>query len=79
MYTHAVGQAPIKDNSGAPRIALHSSSLRLIHPITQKELAFESLLPRDLASFCVLSPGTNSAERIAAFVAAVPFIAAACA
>jgi 23S rRNA pseudouridine1911/1915/1917 synthase len=49
MYTHALGQPPRKDDSGAPRIALHSSSLSLIHPITQKQLQFESPLPRDLA------------------------------
>ncbi|HEX4793054.1 MAG TPA: RluA family pseudouridine synthase [Humisphaera sp.] len=51
MYTHAIGQPPQKDDSGAPRIALHSSSLSLIHPITQKQLEFESPLPRDLSNW----------------------------
>jgi len=51
MYTHAMGQPPEKDQSGAPRIALHSSQLSLVHPITKAQLQFESPLPRDLGNW----------------------------
>lgn len=38
-----------KDESGAPRHALHSDSLQLTHPITGEELSFKMQLPKDLS------------------------------
>jgi 23S rRNA pseudouridine1911/1915/1917 synthase len=43
-----VGADPIKDESGAPRQALHAHRLHLVHPITGKPHTFESKFPRDL-------------------------------
>ncbi len=43
------GDAPVTDPGNAPRQALHSAEMRLIHPITMKPLSFRSELPDDLA------------------------------
>jgi 23S rRNA pseudouridine1911/1915/1917 synthase len=48
VYTHQPGEEPRPDNSGAPRIALHSTSLRFTHPMTQQALRFASPLAADL-------------------------------
>lgn len=48
LYTHALGDAPKPDQSGAPRAALHSCELHVAHPITDKPLHFASPLPQDL-------------------------------
>lgn len=54
-YIHpAPGSAteyPPPGNESLSRQALHSARLRFSHPMTGKELAFESPLPRDLAGF----------------------------
>jgi len=47
-YTHAPGQPPLPDTSGAPRQALHSAVLAFIHPITAEPLRFRAPLPPDL-------------------------------
>lgn len=47
-YTHAIGQPPLRDESGAPRHALHSHKLSFEHPLTAKKLSFEMEWPRDL-------------------------------
>ena len=41
----------VRDESGAPRQALHSAELAFTHPIGGKELAFTSPMPRDLAGW----------------------------
>jgi 23S rRNA pseudouridine1911/1915/1917 synthase len=48
VYTHALGQPPREDTSGAPRQALHAAELALIHPITGEPLRFRMPLPADL-------------------------------
>jgi 23S rRNA pseudouridine1911/1915/1917 synthase len=48
-YTKPLGGKPVRDDSDAPRHALHSATLALAHPIGGKPLKFESTWPRDLA------------------------------
>ena len=48
LYTHVLGAAPMEDVSGAPRSALHSCELHVVHPVTGKPLHFASPLPQDL-------------------------------
>jgi 23S rRNA pseudouridine1911/1915/1917 synthase len=48
LYTHAIGQPPQEDTSGAPRQALHAAELAFIHPITKQPLRFRMPLPKDL-------------------------------
>jgi 23S rRNA pseudouridine1911/1915/1917 synthase len=50
-YTHALGQSPQTDPSGAPRQALHAAVLGFLHPITGEKLQFRSPLPRDLTQW----------------------------
>lgn len=47
-YTHQPGDKPQRDSSAAPRQALHAAVLGLVHPLTGKQLAFRTKLPRDL-------------------------------
>jgi 23S rRNA pseudouridine1911/1915/1917 synthase len=49
IYTHRIGCAPQPDASGAPRQALHSSQVRLVHPFTGAVLEYAIPLPADLA------------------------------
>lgn len=52
LYTRpAAGAAEVPDPSGAPRQALHSTTLAFTHPITKRELSFTSPLPKDLAGW----------------------------
>ncbi len=51
VYTHAPGQPPQEDTSGAPRHVLHSAEIRFIHPITGQELHFRSGFPQELAAW----------------------------
>src|SRR5207302_11446034 len=53
VYTHAVGQSPQIDISGAPRQALHAADLSFIHPVTSQPLRFRMPLPRDLKEWLV--------------------------
>lgn len=50
-YRGPLGQKPIVDRSGAPRLALHAAELGFEHPLTGEPLLFETRLPRDLANF----------------------------
>ena len=47
-YTHAVGEKPRTDASGAPRQALHAAEIAFLHPITSQPLRFRMPLPADL-------------------------------
>ena len=47
-YTHALGEKPHSDASGAPRQALHAAVLGFVHPVTGEQIAFRTKLPRDL-------------------------------
>ncbi|HEX8911540.1 MAG TPA: RluA family pseudouridine synthase [Humisphaera sp.] len=47
----AAGAPAVKDESGAPRQALHSAECRFVHPITGQELAFSSPMAKDLAQW----------------------------
>lgn len=52
LYTRPrAGAEPIIDESAAPRQALHSASLRFTHPISGKELSFDSPLPKDVSEW----------------------------
>jgi len=52
VYVRPVhGTAPQKDNSGAPRQALHSTKLEFEHPITKRAMRFESGFPVDLSKW----------------------------
>lgn len=51
VYTHAVGQPPAPDVSGAPRQALHAAELAFVHPLTSQPLRFRMPLPRDLKNW----------------------------
>ena len=42
---------PGKDDSGAPRLALHAAELGFSHPATGEELRWTMPLPADLAEF----------------------------
>lgn len=50
-YRGPLGQKPLLDRSGAPRLALHAAELGFEHPLTGEALHFETRLPRDLADF----------------------------
>jgi 23S rRNA pseudouridine1911/1915/1917 synthase len=52
-YTHAVGQKPQTDTSGAPRQALHAAEIAFTHPITNQPLRFRMPLPADLRAWLV--------------------------
>jgi len=51
VYTHSLRQTPQADTSGAPRQALHSWRLKMIHPVNQSPLEFESDWPADLKAW----------------------------
>ncbi|HZZ44464.1 MAG TPA: RluA family pseudouridine synthase [Tepidisphaeraceae bacterium] len=52
LYTRPNSTAEtVVDHSGAPRQALHSTTLSFDHPITKKHLSFSSPLPGDLATW----------------------------
>lgn len=50
-YTHAVGERPRADFSGAPRQALHAAELAFTHPMTGQALRFRMPLPADLKAW----------------------------
>jgi 23S rRNA pseudouridine1911/1915/1917 synthase len=51
VYQHQPGRPPLKDASGAPRIALHAAELGFHHPISGEAMRFEMPLPLDLQQF----------------------------
>lgn len=50
-YHRPLGQPPLTDESGAPRLFLHARTLGFSHPVTGEELDFEMPLPDDLQEF----------------------------
>jgi 23S rRNA pseudouridine1911/1915/1917 synthase len=52
-YTHAVGERPQSDTSGAPRQALHAAEIAFTHPITTQPLRFRMPLPADLKAWLI--------------------------
>ncbi|MFM9962697.1 MAG: RluA family pseudouridine synthase [Planctomycetaceae bacterium] len=48
-YRGPLGQKPMLDSSGAPRLALHAAELGFEHPLTGETMHFETRLPRDLS------------------------------
>jgi 23S rRNA pseudouridine1911/1915/1917 synthase len=48
VYDRPVHGQPLPDPSGAPRLALHATSLAFEHPATGQRLEWESPLPEDL-------------------------------
>ena len=62
LYTRpAPAVAPVVDPSGAPRQALHSTTLSFTHPITRRELSFSAPLPRDLSAWLARLRAASSA------------------
>jgi 23S rRNA pseudouridine1911/1915/1917 synthase len=53
IYLQPLFQPPLKDISGAPRLALHAADLAFQHPMTDEVMQFESALPADLKEFLV--------------------------
>lgn len=51
VYTHALGEPPMADSAGAPRVCLHAAELGFVHPTTGELLEFSSPLPEDFAAF----------------------------
>ena len=47
VYLHTRRGGP-RDESRAPRVMLHAAELGFVHPVTGRELVFESPLPRDI-------------------------------
>jgi 23S rRNA pseudouridine1911/1915/1917 synthase len=52
-YTHAVGEKPQPDSSGAPRQALHAAEIAFTHPITSQPLRFRMPLPANLKQWLI--------------------------
>jgi len=51
VYNRNFKGAPIPDESGAPRMALHATELGFTHPITQEPMHWDMPLPPDLREF----------------------------
>ncbi|MFM2094147.1 MAG: hypothetical protein RIS70_1271 [Planctomycetota bacterium] len=51
VYCQPLFQKPRVDKSGAPRLALHSKEIGLVHPLTGESIHFTMDLPEDLRSF----------------------------
>jgi 23S rRNA pseudouridine1911/1915/1917 synthase len=51
VYHQPLFKEPMRDDSGAPRIALHAKELRFEHPITGEQMEFQMPLPHDLQVF----------------------------
>jgi 23S rRNA pseudouridine1911/1915/1917 synthase len=49
-YRGPVGQPPIPDRSGAPRLALHAAELGFVHPVTGEPHDYKSPWPKDILS-----------------------------
>ena len=50
-YVRRPDGARMRDESGAPRHALHAARLELVHPTSGRQMRFTSALPRDLAKW----------------------------
>jgi len=53
---------PAQGDSGAPRVALHSTELSLAHPLTAKPIHFVSPLPQDLSAWLQRLRGETSGK-----------------
>lgn len=51
VYHQPLFKEPMRDDSGAPRIALHAKELRFEHPISGEQMEFQMPLPQDLQVF----------------------------
>jgi 23S rRNA pseudouridine1911/1915/1917 synthase len=60
VYTHRLGGKPQRDSSAAPRQALHAAVLGLVHPLTGKQLAFRTKLPKDLQEWLSRLKGASA-------------------
>lgn len=47
-YHQPFGAEAIRDNSGAPRLALHAAELGFVHPVSGEEIFFQMPFPPDL-------------------------------
>lgn len=64
VYNRKVGEEPLPDPSGAPRLALHACELGFVHPAKGREQHWSMPLPKDLQAFVDrLSQGTEEAGR----------------
>ena len=51
VYSKPLHGSPLRDTSGAPRVALHAARLEFDHPRTGARLQFQMELPADLRQF----------------------------
>lgn len=51
LYVQQLFRPKFRDQSGAPRLALHSKELTFEHPITGAKMRYEMELPPDLSKF----------------------------
>ncbi|MCA9033935.1 MAG: hypothetical protein KDA91_02340 [Planctomycetaceae bacterium] len=59
-YRGPMGSEPVKDESGVPRLALHATQLRFVHPVTGELLHFESPWPMDMQRFLNRIPSVST-------------------
>lgn len=51
VYNRPFGKEPLRDSSGAPRLALHAAELGFLHPVTGETLCWAMDIPKDLQAF----------------------------
>lgn len=64
VYNRGVFKPEIKDNSGAPRIALHAAELGFVHPITNVSFKFSMPFPPELQKFWERLKTEDSREKL---------------
>lgn len=50
-YNQPYGEEAIRDDSGAPRLALHAAELGFVHPVSGEEMFFQMPFPPELQRF----------------------------
>ena len=63
LYHKQLSGPSIRDDSGAPRLALHAARLAFDHPATRERLEFEAPLPDDLERFVKRLRRSRRADR----------------
>jgi 23S rRNA pseudouridine1911/1915/1917 synthase len=62
VYDRPLHGAPLPDQSGAPRLALHAASLGFEHPVTGRRMTWTSPLPADLRAMVKRLRGRKASE-----------------
>lgn len=71
VYDRPLNGAPLPDGSGAHRQMLHAARLGIVHPETGATMAWDALLPRDMANLCERLREIRDASRAEAGPAGV--------